>query len=126
MLKNDKYKNGDVKIWDDVGLLEGLDNNDKAYLANNLSKTYKLFETKRNYQDFLSVAMFPIIRRIFDGTKKPDLDIKYIYKKFKKFYKENISIINEINIVGADGEAEIVAQFTNIIIDEINNKKKEK
>lgn len=123
MLKNDEYKKSDVKTWDDVGLLEGLDNNDKVYLANNLSKTYKLLETKRKHLDFLSVAMFPIVKRIFDGTKKTDLDIKYIYDKFNKHYKRNYTKIVELNIIGADGEAEMIHEFTNIMIEEINNKK---
>ena len=122
MLKNNKYKNGDVETWDNIGLLEGLNDEEKLHMSKIFGKIYRFLDKKQNVDNFINIAIFPIVRRIYNEIHEPNMNIKYIYDKFKKYYKENTTTIAEINIVGADGEAEIVDLFSTIMAEEIKKK----
>jgi hypothetical protein len=67
----------------------------------------------------VGIMIFPAILRIYLGVNRTDLNVKEILQQLRIHLNKNKTTIAELNIVGVDGEAEILANFTDQYIEQI-------
>jgi hypothetical protein len=100
-----------TKKWDDIGLLEGLTDDNKTLVAGYLEEAIAhILVTDSWNQDLRAQLILPVIRRLmFDHES---LDITDVQEKFDYFFEHEMrDQVEEDEAQGLDGQAESVANF---------------
>jgi hypothetical protein len=112
--------NSSVEKWEPTGLLEGITDDEKFYLAEELDKLASVLfhlETPLTYNTEISSSLqtvpFVLVRRIIhlhDGrivTSYEDFLREYV-----DFMESNVTTLHEFRMSGVDAEAELCALFS--------------
>jgi len=132
-LEINEFSSGDWKPWDSLGLLEKLEEKERMELGVLMSDMFKYLHEKEIMKDgdispkkdgFSNVVtlVFPALRRVYVKVKDKNIDIENLYKKLSEFYKINRSSYLELCAMNVDGEAKLCADFSDMMIDKLNNK----
>ena len=102
------------KEWINFGLFESVKEKDIAAMTKLFNRGLKLsYKEQKKENNTIEVILFPAIMRIYRLSGNLKIDVESLYYELKDFWKKNKSKIIELNIIGADGEAEVLINFTN-------------
>jgi hypothetical protein len=105
-----------LERWENVGMLEGLDENKKQFLANVYELLMKQIMYSDLYNEQYNTVIFPIVRRISEQIEFGVNDFFFILDKVR----EHIVELNEMDT--EDNELIFCVKYSEIIINELKTK----
>jgi hypothetical protein len=103
------------KRWEDTGLLEGLNDDEKLKLSIHFEELLQLLPAIDTDHNFYYSGIFPILRRIYSQNK--EFNVLHVAFDFKRFYESKAvhELINEYSkYPNVDIEAELCAFYAGI------------
>jgi len=107
------------KKWNEIGFFEYVKPEHYRGMTILFNKAIKYIPIEDN---LLNVAILPVLMRIYLGVNRTNLNVKEIISELNIHLEKHKTTITELNIIGVDGEAEVISHFTDQYIKYITEK----